>query len=64
MIDAGMITVDVLLTPDSRPEDLHVKRAALTNERTLKLMDRLAKSTATAATWCRSSSASVPARIS
>lgn len=45
MIDAGMITVDVLLTPDSRPEDLHVKRAALTNERTLKLMDRLAKST-------------------
>lgn len=44
MIDAGMITVDVLLTPESRPGDLHVKRASLTNERALKIMDRLAKS--------------------
>ena len=44
MIDAGVITVDVLLAPESRPGDLRVRRASLLNERTLNLMDRLARS--------------------
>ena len=42
MIDAGVITVDLLLAPESRPGDLRVRRASLLNERTLNLMDRLA----------------------
>ena len=44
MIDAGVITVDLLLAPESRPGDLRVRRASLLNERTLNLMDRLARS--------------------
>ena len=38
MIDAGVITVDLLLAPESRPGDLRVRRASLLNERTLNLM--------------------------
>ena len=44
MIDAGVITVDLLLAPESRPGDLRVRRASLLNERTLNLLDRLARS--------------------